>query len=162
MGLASSNNPLRVLHVVQGTVGVTDDPGLRYCALVGASVVVGLCDPIARLGGMAHFEFPGDGEGGRFAAPALQMLIQQVQTRGGRLDRSEARLFGGAKIHDGAGDMGKRTTDFALQTLRDLGVTVVGADIGTDAVRRVKYAPTLGKSTVVMQVKGMPIAPLSL
>lgn len=161
MGLAISNMSVRLLHVVQGTVGVTDDPGLTYCALLGASVVVCLCDPVARLGGMAHFEFPGDGDGARFAAPALQMLMQQLQTRGGRLDRAEAKLFGGAKIHDGAGDMGKRTTDFALPALQDRGVTVVGADIGADAVRRVKYIPTLGQSVVVMQVKGMPIAPLS-
>ena len=156
-----SNEPAHVLHIVQGTVGVSDVPVTVYTALIGSSVLVCLCDPIAKLGGMAHFLFPDNGADARFGAVAMEVLLEKMRAGGGQVPRLHAKLFGGAKLHEGQRDMGQRNAAFAAQSLADLGVSVVAQDLGADRVRRVRFHPASGDTTVAAQDYGAPHACLA-
>lgn len=150
----------RVLHVVQGQVGVTQDPGVVFTAVVGSCVVVGLCDPVAKVGGVAHFLFPGGEEyerhEARFGFPAMASLIRQLVRLGAKKNQLQAKLFGGAKMHDGQRDVGLRNAEFATHFLHEQKVTLVDQSLGGVQVRRIRYTPTQGSSTVILLNDGMP------
>lgn len=154
MGLEGS--PVRVVHVVQGAVGVSDDPHVVYTALIGSSVLLCLYDPVAKLGGMAHFLFPDGDADTRFGAVAIGELTQQMVACGGDISRSAAKLYGGAKLHEGRRDMGQRNAEFAKKALAELGISIAAQDLGGDIVRRVRFHASSGESAVVVQDHGMP------
>lgn len=138
----------RLVHVVQGQIGVTADKDVAFTALIGSCVVVCLFDPVAKLGGMAHFLFPG-GEGDRadetrFGHQAIAGLIAQITALGGDTDRLRAWVYGGAKLHDGRGDIGKRNADFAIEFLGQRSILVAARELGGGRVRRIRFSPTDG------------------
>ncbi|QCO54528.1 hypothetical protein EOK75_01020 [Pseudorhodobacter turbinis] len=148
--------PIQVLHIVQGQIGVTDDPNVTYTALVGVGLVICLSDPRLELGGMAHCMFAQGGDDTRFSGVAIQALLQQVLDKGGDISRLKARLYGGAKLHEGRRDIGKDNAISAEQLLRDLNVEIVAQDIGRNVVRRVRFHPTTSEATVFENDVNLP------
>ena len=141
--------PLRVLQVVPGQVGVTTDPETHYTAITGAGVVVCLRDTITKFGGLAYFLFP-DGENHnltetRFGHQAIAVLIQRIVALGGETIWLEAKLFGGAKTHDGRRDIGRRNADYAIRALRRQKIPVLTQSLGGNQVRRVNFSPHRGE-----------------
>lgn len=138
----------RTVHVVQGQIGVTTEQKVVFTAIIGSCVVVCLFDPVARVGGVAHFLFPGGGgdrpEETRFGPQAISALISQIVARGGDAAQMRACVFGGAKLHDGRRDIGKRNADFAERFLKGQGVLVVQSGLGGQGVRRITFSPTDG------------------
>lgn len=161
MKLGVSKGRVQLLHVVQGAVGVTDDPSVVYTALLGSCVAVCAHDTVAGLGGMAHFQFPGAGGDSRFGGVAVDDLIQRLKTLGAQPGRLSVKLFGGARMHEGLHEMGGRNVDFVQKLLADMAVQVVDCDLGKDAVRRITYRPCSGESSIVIQPQGMPIAAMA-
>lgn len=138
----------RVVHIVQGQIAVTDEPDIIYTAIIGSCVVVCLYDPISKRGGMAHFLFP-DGEAygaseTRFGHQALTELITQIVGPGEDTKQLQASLYGGAKVHDGRRDIGKRNAEFATRFLGQQSIRVVGHGLFGDRVRRVNFSPFRG------------------
>jgi|GEM_PF-1807378 len=134
----------RAIHVVPGQIGASAQDGLVFKAIIGSCVVVCLHDPVALVGGMAHILFPGGGAYGhdetRFAHPAISKLMTQISELGGAVDRVQAKVFGGAKLHDGRSDIGKRNADFVLGFMAQQGVLVTERGLGGDRVRRVRFS----------------------
>lgn len=150
----------RILHIVQGQIGATSDPDVVYTAIIGAGVVVCLWDPAAKRGGAAHFLFP-EGEiygpkETRFGHQAIVTLIGQIVGLGGDATRLEARLFGGAKMHDGRRDIGKRNADFVMTCLARKNIPIVARGLGGGQVRRIRFCPTTGEATEQILDHGMP------
>ena len=65
---------------------------------------------------------------------------------GGRRERMEAKLFGGARMFGGLSDVGASNAAFAEKFLRDEGIPVVGGSLGGFGARRVQYWPTTGRA----------------
>ena len=133
----------RAIHVVQGQIGVSAQ-GVVLKVIIGSCVVVCLSDPVARVGGMAHVLFPGGEACGqdetRFGHPAISSLISQILELGGAVEHLQAKVFGGAKLHDGRRDIGKRNTDFALGFLAQEGILVTERGLGGEQVRRIRFS----------------------
>lgn len=148
MDLAVATGGARTLHVVQGQIGVTRDEDVIFTAIIGSCVVVCLSDPDAGVGGMAHFLFPSGGADCpkeiRFGPQAITALIQQIVDQGGEKARLRACVYGGAKLHHGRRDIGKRNADFAQWFLAEQGVCVAVSGLGGNCVRRIIFSPSLG------------------
>jgi chemotaxis protein CheD len=178
---AETEGKARVLHVVQGAVGATREEWLDYTTLLGACVAVCLHDPVARLGGMAHFVFPRKGglltggpqTGGpetgspetsgdaRFGDVAIAALLQRLAGLGAQAPGLQAQLCGGARVHEGRQDIGRANVEFALSRLAELGVRVLGTaglgeDMGGNQVRRIRFSPCSGKLVVTAQHHSTP------
>lgn len=144
---------LRRLHVIQGEHAVSPRPDVVMTTVLGSCVAACLHDPAARVGGMNHFLLPEDAGGCadgeatmRYGAYAMEILINDLMKLGARRERLQAKLFGGARLFDGLGDIGAANAAFAKHFLQTEGVEVVGASLGGLKARRVEFWPADGRA----------------
>jgi chemotaxis protein CheD len=146
-----SNRPGKKIHVIQGEHAVSSDPDVMLTTILGSCVAVCLRDTQIGVGGMNHFLLPegkaeGLDEGRRYGAFAMELLINEILRSGGRRERMEAKLFGGARMFGGLSDVGASNAAFAEKFLRDEGIPVVGGSLGGFGARRVQYWPNSGRA----------------
>jgi chemotaxis protein CheD len=143
--------PGKKIHVIQGEHAVSNDPDVMMTTILGSCVAVCLRDTQIGIGGMNHFLLPegkaeGLDEGRRYGAFAMELLINEILRAGGRRERMEAKLFGGARMFGGLSDVGASNAAFAEKFLRDEGIPVVGGSLGGFGARRVQYWPNSGRA----------------
>ena len=144
---------MRRITILQGDHAVAGEPGVVMSTLLGSCIAVCLHDPVTRLGGMNHFLLPqaprGHDEGAaaaaRYGGVAMERLINEILRRGGRRDRLEVKVFGGAKVIASSNPIGKHNAEFVLEFIRAEGLTLVGQDLGGMLARRVHYFPSTGR-----------------
>jgi chemotaxis protein CheD len=146
-----ATRPVKKIHVIQGEHYVTGDPDVMLTTILGSCVAVCLRDAQTGVGGMNHFLLPdgkveGLDEGRRYGAYAMELLINDILRSGGRRERMEAKLFGGARMFGGLSDVGASNVAFAEKFLRDEGIKVVGGSLGGFGARRVQYWPSTGRA----------------
>jgi chemotaxis protein CheD len=120
---------------------------------LGSCVAACIRDPVIGLGGMNHFLLPeipesaddGASAAARYGSVAMELLINQILAGGGRRNRLEVKLFGGAKVIDTTLDIGAKNGAFALSYIRREGLTLVGQDLGGVSARRIHFFPSTGR-----------------
>lgn len=139
-----------------GQLEVSRAPAVLHTVL-GSCVSVCLYDPEARVGGMNHILLSGRAPGGaperagRYAADAVDALMDAVLRLGGRRSRLQAKLFGGAHVLPGvdpAHAPGERNARFVQARLEAEGVPLRAFDVGGFEARRVYFVPTSGEAFV--------------
>lgn len=140
----------RLQHVIQGNFLVSGDPGDTFSTILGSCVATCLCDPVAGVGGMNHFLLPeggpGQGELLRYGPQAMELLINALLKLGASKTRLQAKLFGGAQMHDGLQDIGRANAAFARAFLQTEGITLISESLGGRQGRRVRYWPVSGRA----------------
>ncbi|SMC85105.1 chemoreceptor glutamine deamidase CheD [Rhizobium sp. RU36D] len=141
------------VHIIQGEYKVISDPNVVLSTILGSCVAACMRDPVAGVGGMNHFLLPGSaspGSGGgdatRYGVHLMELLINGLLKQGARRDRLEAKIFGGAKTIATFSNVGEQNAAFAMQFLRDEGITVVGSSTGGDHGRKLEYWPVSGRA----------------
>ncbi|HEX2094017.1 MAG TPA: chemotaxis protein CheD [Longimicrobiaceae bacterium] len=130
---------------------------------LGSCVAVLLHDPVARVGGMAHILLPEQAlardasNPSKFASTAIPLLAREICEAGGRRGRIRARLVGGASMFaslmtPGSLNMGERNIAASRQALRELGIPVLGEDVGADYGRSVRFH--VGDGRVIVSAVG--------
>lgn len=146
----SSESGTRVIHVIQGTFEVSDRHDDVMTTILGSCVCTGLCDPVRGVGGINHFLLPDSGSGGggqlKYGLHAMELLINALLKLGADRSRLQAKLFGGARMHQGLGTIGQSNSEFALQFLRTEGIPCISQSLGGTAARRIRYWPTTGRA----------------
>ena len=140
---------LRQVQLVQGEMKISTAPDILLVTVLGSCISACLWDSRAGVGGMNHFMLPvGDTTdlSGRYGSYAMELLINELLRSGARIERLEAKLFGGARMFGGLSDVGASNAAFAEKFLRDEGIPVVGSSLGGLAARRVQYWPTTGRA----------------
>lgn len=136
------------VHVVQGEYMVSDQIDTILTTILGSCVSTCMWDPVARVGGMNHFLLPdggsGQGQQFRYGLYAMELLINGLLKKGASKSRLEAKLFGGAAMSDGLGNIGAANGAFALRFLADEGIRCVAQSLGGRQARRVRFTPTSG------------------
>ncbi|MBI1251535.1 MAG: chemotaxis protein CheD [Alphaproteobacteria bacterium] len=144
----------KLLHVVQGSFAVVDDPNLVLTTILGSCVAACIRDPVARVGGMNHFLLPGDGaahgDSVKYGINSMELLINGMLQRGANRARLEAKLFGGARVVQNLSDVGRQNAEFAERFLRSEGITCVGQSMGGDRARRIRYWPMSGRAVQML------------
>ncbi len=125
--------------------------------VLGSCVAACLRDPVARVGGMNHFMLPDTSQEEsiiskptRYGVYAMELLINDILHRGGRRDRLEAKVVGGANVLRGfgAGTVGERNASFVMRFLKTEGIQVAGHDLLSQYARKVYYFPVSGRLLV--------------
>ena len=125
--------------------------------VLGSCVAACLRDPTARVGGMNHFMLPDTSQEEsiiskptRYGIYAMELLINDILRRGGRRERLEAKVVGGANVLRGfgAGTVGERNASFVVRFLKTEGIRVAGHDLLSLYARKVYYFPVSGRLLV--------------
>lgn len=151
------------VKVAHHAVGRADDTLVTLG--LGSCVAVLLHDPVARVGGMAHVLLPekqlarDSSNLSKFASSAIPLLAEEVVALGGRRERLEARLVGGASmfpnlVTPGTLNMGERNVIASRQALGELGIPILAEEVGADYGRSVRFH--VGKGRVVVSSVGRP------
>lgn len=139
-----------IIHVVQGDFRVSQQPEMVLTTLLGSCIATCLSDPVASVGGMNHFLLPsgdpGDSKNFRYGLYAMEILVNGLLKLGARKSRIEAKLFGGAMMHDGLGRIGAANGAFALQFLGNEGIPCIAKSLGGTMARRIRFVPTTGQA----------------
>ena len=141
----------RLHHVVQGSFRVGTAPDEVLTTVLGSCVATCLTDPIAGVGGLNHFLLPGDGgaRGGqatRYGLHAMELLINALLKRGAKLNRLEAKVFGGANTTRSRFEIGSHNAEFALWFLENEGIALRSRDVGGVRARKLRYWPVSGRA----------------
>jgi chemotaxis protein CheD len=142
-----------VVKVLPGEHYVTDAPDEMVVTVLGSCVAACIRDPAIRFGGMNHFMLPesSDGTWGassasmRYGNFAMEVLINEILSRGGRRERLEVKVFGGGNVLAGATPVGTRNAAFVESYLAAEGLSAAARHLGGSFPRRVHYFPVTGK-----------------
>jgi chemotaxis protein CheD len=126
---------------------------------LGSCVAACIWDEEHRVGGMNHFMLPlTDIESGnvtwgklptdatRYGNYAMEFLINEILKHGGEKSKFKVKLFGGGKVLEGAGDIGKRNIEFVLDYVKTEGLNLISQDMGDVYPRKVLFDPLSGKA----------------
>ncbi len=129
--------------------------------ILGSCISACVWDRTAGIGGMNHFMLPiADrhtirtwgkrpvGSATRYGNVAMERLINAVLTNGGRRNRMEVKIFGGAKVLDIDSDIGCTNIDFVLDYLKIEGFCPRALDVGGKFARKVIFHPHSGRVLV--------------
>jgi chemotaxis protein CheD len=146
---AMSSNPFS-LHVAQGEFRVASGPDAMLTTLLGSCVAACLWDPVTGIGGMNHIVLPDapDGDLRRASAGtnAMELLINGIIRAGGERERLQAKLFGGASMIEGLGNVGARNAAFARAFIDREGIPCLSESLGGTSGRRVQFWPATGRA----------------
>lgn len=137
--------------VLQGHYEVTTNPETVLSTVLGSCVAACMWDASARVGGMNHFLLPharseGRSDVQRYGVHAMELLVNALLNAGARRSALEAKLFGGAQISEGFGDVGRSNAEFATEFLAREGIVFRGGSLGGRAARRVEFWAVSGRA----------------
>jgi chemotaxis protein CheD len=147
---------MRMEWVFQGEFRVSRDTNLCYTTVLGSCVAVCMRDATAGIGGMNHFLLPEAtldreadiGLSMRYGSYSVERLVNAIVSRGGRRDRLELKVFGGADIGSFASFVGSRNVDFIERYATREGLRIFSSDLGGAVPRKLRYVPTTGRAFV--------------
>jgi chemotaxis protein CheD len=126
--------------------------------VLGSCVAACIQDRTAGIGGMNHFMLPDDGadvaqaasDAMRYGAYAMEVLINELIKAGGRRERFEAKVFGGAAVLAGMTTMniGDRNSAFVRRYLAMENIRIVAEDLQGSHPRKVAFLPRTGQVMV--------------
>ncbi len=157
-GFVDSKFDKKVFKLLPGDFFVTRRDEILTTVL-GSCIAACIRDPVAGVGGMNHFMLPtatldsgawtgNASNANRYGAFAMESLINSVMKFGGRRERLEVKLFGGAAVIPGMSDVGARNIDFVRRFLHLEGLPVCAESVGDTTPRRVNYFPRTGEVLV--------------
>lgn len=131
-------------------VGIADmkmaqDTGMLVTYALGSCIGIGLYDPLIRLAALVHIMLPLNMETGRksplkYADTGIREALRCMESRGARRGRMTAKLAGGARMFDVAGEgslsnIGQRNIESAHLILRREGIRLQAEDVGGTVAR---------------------------
>lgn len=126
--------------VRMGELAVAREDEVLAAVGLGSCVGVALVDTGARVAGLAHVMLPEPSSGreggpGRFATTAVPALLEEMECAGASRERLVAKIAGGASMFrglspKGVGAVGERNAAAVHRALEQLGIPVVGEDVG--------------------------------
>lgn len=141
---------VQVVKLYSGDCYVASSENEMLVTILGSCVAACIRDPLIGIGGMNHFLLPDAGEGSisdasRYGAFAMEELINGILKKGGRKDRLEVKVFGGANVINNSQMIGDRNCRFVRDFLRREGLEIKSEDLGGTYPRRINYYPGIGK-----------------
>lgn len=123
--------------------------------VLGSCVAACIRDAVTGIGGMNHFLLPdnttsGEGSSARYGAFAMELLINELLSRGASRSRLEAKVFGGGHVIAGmtVNDVGRRNAEFVEDYLSKERITITARDLQGEFPRKVYFFPDTGQVLV--------------
>lgn len=143
-----------VVNVFQGDFYVSTTPGEMMATVLGSCIAACVRDPVAKCGGMNHFLLPAgkqssEGESSglalRYGSYSMEQLINGVLAAGGRRERLEIKVFGGANVVRGLSGVGHKNSAFIEEYLQNEGFAIAAKHIRGSWPRKVHFFADTGQ-----------------
>ncbi|MBF0105598.1 MAG: chemotaxis protein CheD [Deltaproteobacteria bacterium] len=151
--------PTITVGIAQLKTGKT--PNVLTTAALGSCVGLVLYDPASKTGAMAHAMLPSASfaakglraNPAKFVDSAVVEMLKELAAQGVRQKNLVAKIAGGANMFPDLNrgqvlHIGRRNTDQAVMTLKELGIPLVAADIGKTYGRTITLDTVTGLLTV--------------
>lgn len=126
---------------------------------LGSCIAVALYDPETRLGGLGHMLLPNRphkqplGSDTKYVDAGICLMADELIRAGAAKDSLVAKITGGANMFETSyqtliNSIGARNARSARETLAELGIPLVGEDIGGNCGRTVEFDLASGKMMV--------------
>ena len=141
------------------TVGIADMKILQWNGelityALGSCIGICLYDPNIKLAALIHIMLPINMEAGRkntmkYADTGIRETLTQLVGRGARKDRLVAKIAGGAKMFEVAGNnnlgnIGARNIECVRLNLRKEGIRIISENVGGSVARTLSFFPENG------------------
>jgi chemotaxis protein CheD len=142
------------MWIYQGDFYVSSRPDLYLTTVLGSCIAVCVRDPVTGCGGMNHFLLP-DTELSedhypslalRYGSYSVERLINAILSRGGRRERLEVKVFGGANVSGINSNIGGRNVDFIEHYFARERISIAAADMRGVYPRKLRYFPSTGRA----------------
>lgn len=147
------NQKCQVDRLLPGDFSARKTPSSKtsmMMTVLGSCVSVCLTDAERRIAGLNHFMLPGSisnneldtqyvnpiNSSARYGANAMELLINQLLELGAERSHLQAWVFGGAKVLQGASNIGQTNINFALAYLKREKIPIAAQDTGGTLARR--------------------------
>ena len=147
-----------VVQVLPGELFVTEED-VAITTVLGSCVSACVRDVVRGIGGINHFMLPavlrGDaGDSARYGVYALECLVNGVLGVVGKRANLEVKVFGGGRVIDGGGDIGRSNIELVHRFFADENIPIHSEDLGETYARRIRYWPKTGRA----QIQRIPMA----
>jgi chemotaxis protein CheD len=151
-----SSTGATAIWIFQGDFYVSSRPDLFLTTVLGSCIAVCIRDSVTGCGGMNHFLLP-DAEDRndhfpslalRYGSYSIERLINAILSRGGKRERLEVKVFGGANVMGGMSEIGSRNVDFIEHYFAKERLPISAADLRGSYPRKLRYFPTTGRAQV--------------
>lgn len=155
------------------TVGIADmkllqGDGEIITYALGSCIGICLWDPPLKLGALIHIMLPINMEPGRkntmkYADTGIKETLNQLAAKGARKERLVAKIAGGAKMFEVAGNsnlgnIGARNIESVKMNLRKEGIKLVAENVGGSVARTLSFYPATGVGEI--RAYGQPVITL--
>lgn len=145
------------------TIGIADmkmtrGEGTLITYALGSCIGICLYDPLIKLGALVHIMLPINMEANRtsplkYADTGIRMTLSQMEMKGARRARIVAKIAGGAKMFEVAGNgalgsIGQRNIDSVHQVLRQERIPLLKEDVGGKTARTLLFDVATGEGYI--------------
>lgn len=127
--------------------------------ILGSCIGIAIYSPKDRIGGLLHIMLPqlnnGDMNKAKYANTGIPMLISTIENRYGiKRHTLIAKIAGGANMFsfikntNTIFDIGNRNISAVKYLLKELGIPIVGEDVGANYGRRIEFYLESGKMII--------------
>lgn len=127
--------------------------------ILGSCIGIAIYSPKDRIGGLLHIMLPqlnnGDMNKAKYANTGIPMLISTIENKYGiKRHTLIAKIAGGANMFsfikntNTIFDIGNRNIAAVKYLLKDLGIPIVGEDVGANYGRRIEFYLESGKMVI--------------
>lgn len=156
-GIKDPRQGRNVVKVAPGDHAISAAPDTLLLTVLGSCVSACIRDPVAGVGGMNHFMLPEsvDGRWGqaafslRYGNFAMEQLINGILSKGGRRERLEIKVFGGARLGPDSSEIGERNASYVEYYLKAEGLVPLVSELRGGRARRLAYVPVSGRAFMV-------------
>ncbi len=144
-----------VVSIWQGECHLSSKADQVITTVLGSCVAVCIRDPDVDCAGMNHFLLPDPQETAdqrlpsvelRYGSYSIERLINGILSRGGRRDRLEIKVFGGANVLRGTANIGHRNADFVEDYLRRERLPIAAQHLRGVKPRKIRYYTATGQT----------------
>ncbi len=135
---------------------------------LGSCIGICLWDEPIKLGALIHIMLPLNMEPGRkntmkYADTGIKETISQLLAKGAHKDRLVAKIAGGAKMFEVAGNsslgnIGARNIESVKMCLRKEGIKILSENVGGSVARTLSFFPATGVGEI--RAYGQPVITL--
>jgi len=144
-----------IIKVGMADLSIAQEPDVLTTLGLGSCVGIALYDSSIKLGGLAHIMLPdstqikNNSNKAKFADTAIELLLEQMVSKGARKNRIVAKIAGGAHMFDfkNMDDLmriGTRNVTAVSQILKDISIPIIAQDTGDNYGRTIELHTLTG------------------